>query len=203
MSINHCVAGMARPTPTLVLHGKQILLSSVFALCKATWIPKSEKLLVNLEFGKFCLWKPESWIYSACGIWNRTNDWNPESKVPLTKNPESTNWNLESTAWNPESKLRLSCIPLHGAIGLVPALVIGHTTPFKFLNACRLKSLRLCSHMNDIILLWTCSLEWTVYESIRLWPCGWRSSSLLSRRRKGWGGGGSKEGKKRGIGGRG
>ena len=130
MSINKCVAGMARPTPTLVLHGKQILLSSVFALCKTTWIPKSEKLLLNLESGKFCLRKPGSWIYSACGIWNRTNDWNSESKVPLTKNPESTNWNPESTLWiqNP----RLPCIPLHGAIGLVPALMIGHTTPFSF-----------------------------------------------------------------------
>ena len=187
MSINHCVAGMARPTPTLVLHGKQILLSSVFALCKATWIPKSEKLLVNLESGKFCLWKPESWIYSACGIWNRTNDWNPESKVPLTKHPESTNWNPESTVHSPESRIQAETVlySLHGALDLVPALMIGHTTPFKFLNAFRLESLRLCFHVNDIILLWICSLEWTVYESIRSWPCGWRSSSLLSRRRKG------------------
>ena len=65
--------------------------------------------------------------------------------------------------------------------------MIGHTTPFKFLNAFRLESLRLCFHVNDITLLWICSLEWTVYESIRSWPCGWRSSSLLSRRRKGVG----------------
>ena len=38
------------------------------------------------------------------GIQNPTNDWNPESKVPMTENPESGTWNPESTVWNPESK---------------------------------------------------------------------------------------------------
>ena len=59
--------------------------------------------------GKFCLWNPESGKFflvesgilgfgiriTAQGIWNPTNDWNPESK---------SNWQrLESSTWNPES----------------------------------------------------------------------------------------------------
>ena len=59
--------------------------------------------------GKFCLWNLESGKFylvesgilgfgiriTAQGIWNPTNDWNPESK---------SNWQrLESSTWNPES----------------------------------------------------------------------------------------------------
>ena len=142
------------------------------------------------------------WIWSpgnfACGSQNPEYIQLVESGIVLTigirnprfhwqsiQNPLTGIRSPQSTVRSPESKLRLSCIPLHGAIDLVPALMIGYTTPFKFLNAFRLESLRFCFHVNDIILLWICSLEWTVYESIRSWPCGWRSSSLLSRRRKG------------------
>ena len=84
------------------------------------------------------------------------------SPVPLKKvcgfqYPESGLWTPDSIVWNPESKTVV--------IGLVLTLMISYsrTTPFKFLNACRLKSLRLCAHMNHIILLSTCSLERTVY----------------------------------------
>ena len=201
MSINHCVAGMARPTPTLVLHGKQILLSSVFALCKATWIPKSEKLLVNLESGKFCLWKPEFWIYSACGIWNRSNDWNPESKVPLTKNPESTNWNPESTAWNPESKLRLSCIPLHGAIGLVPAVVIATRPHLSFWTHADLRVYVsvltwMISSFYELVVWSGLLMKVSVYDRV----VGDQVACLAGVER---GREGCKEGEKRGIGDRG
>ena len=47
------------------------------------------------------LWNPE-YSFSIRNIQNLTNDWNPESKVQLTKNPESSTWNAESMAWNPE-----------------------------------------------------------------------------------------------------
>ena len=52
----------------------------------------------------FCLWNLEP------GLWNpEYSQRNPEShnglkpgiQVPLTKDPESSTWNLESTAWNP------------------------------------------------------------------------------------------------------
>ena len=76
--------------------------------------------------GKFCLWNPKSGKFylvesgilgfgiriTAQGIWNPTNDWNPESK---------SNWHrLESSTWNPEfygrgiQNPRLSWIHLHG-----------------------------------------------------------------------------------------
>ena len=62
----------------------------------------------------------------ATGIWNpglwnpEYNSKNPESfqrlksgiQVPLRKNPESSTWNLESTAWNPESKRVLDSLTL-------------------------------------------------------------------------------------------
>ena len=36
-------------------------------------------------------------------------------QVPLTKNLESSTWNLQYTAWNPESKTVLDSLILHGA----------------------------------------------------------------------------------------
>ena len=36
------------------------------------------------------------------------DDWNSDSRVLMTKNPESSTWEPESTAWNPEFKTVLS-----------------------------------------------------------------------------------------------
>ena len=67
------------------------------------WNPKSCKCL---------LWNSESWALESgiqhkesgmplmIGIWNPTNDWNPESNT----------WNPESTVWNPESKTVLDSL---------------------------------------------------------------------------------------------
>ena len=70
--------------------------------------------------GNFCLWNTESGksLLSSCGIWNTaqgirnlTNDCNPESTFHWQR-PQSTTWNLESTAWNPESKTALDSLTL-------------------------------------------------------------------------------------------
>ena len=70
--------------------------------------------------GNFCLCNTESGksLLSSCGIWNTaqgirnlTNDCNPESTFHCQR-PESTMWNLESTAWNPESKTALDSLTL-------------------------------------------------------------------------------------------
>ena len=70
--------------------------------------------------GNFCLWNTECGksLLSSCGIWNTaqgirnlTNDCNPESTVHWQR-PQSTTWNLESTAWNPESKTALDSLTL-------------------------------------------------------------------------------------------
>ena len=58
------------------------------------------------ESWKLFLWNSESCVLES-GI-----------QVPLTKNPESSCWNLESTAWNPRRGIQspgLSWIPLNGA----------------------------------------------------------------------------------------
>ena len=46
---------------------------------------------------------------TALGIWNPTDDWNPESKF-YWQIPESSTCNPESTAWNPESKIAWSSL---------------------------------------------------------------------------------------------
>ena len=70
---------------------------------------------------------------SIRNIQNLINDWNPESKVQLTKNPESSTWNPESMAWNPESKTVLdsltwgeliNCIAVDGSLLILGNAVI-------------------------------------------------------------------------------
>ena len=61
----------------------------------------------NLDYGKYFLVKSGILGFgirnTAQRIWNPTKDWNPESKF-YQQRPESSTWNLESSAWNPESK---------------------------------------------------------------------------------------------------
>ena len=62
----------------------------------------------NLQSGKFSLVE-----YGTLGleIWNPTEGIsNTGIQVLSTKNLESNNWNVKSTAWNPESKTTLDYI---------------------------------------------------------------------------------------------
>ena len=77
--------------------------------------------------GHFCLWNPESrkslivksgiLVFgirnSAHGIWNSANNGN-FIQVPLTRAPESSTWNLESTAWSPESNAKFDYLTCQG-----------------------------------------------------------------------------------------
>ena len=62
----------------------------------------------NPESGKFLLLESAILGFgirnTVQGIWNRTNDWNSESKF-YWQRLESSTWNSQSTAWNPESKI--------------------------------------------------------------------------------------------------
>ena len=67
---------------------------------------------------------------SIANIQNLTNDWNPESKVQLIKNPESSTWNPESMSWNPESMTVLDSLTWGELINCIPAdgslLILGN-----------------------------------------------------------------------------
>ena len=58
------------------------------------------------ESWKLFLWNSESCVLES-GSHLRLES---EIQVPLTKNPESSCWNLESTAWNPESRTVLDSL---------------------------------------------------------------------------------------------
>ena len=78
-------------------------------------IPESGKVLLQVGSGIHHIFTVKSGILdfgirnTAQGIWNPTNDWNPESKFHL-KIQESRTRTLESTAWNPESKAVLESL---------------------------------------------------------------------------------------------
>ena len=94
-----------------------------WASCKEIRIPKSVKfLLVQREIQQICTVETEI-LGLESGIQLKESG----IQVPLTKNPESRTWNLESTAWSQNP--RLSWIPLHGAIqstSLITGLIVSH-----------------------------------------------------------------------------
>ena len=68
-------------------------MSITFGVRKFTVSTKMSPFLRQSRFlnlGHFCLWNPESL-----------------KRLPLTKNPKSSDWNPNSTAWNPYSKTAL------------------------------------------------------------------------------------------------
>ena len=75
------------------------------------------------------------------GIWNPTNDWNPESKFhwQTIRNPEPGIWYLLRRIHNPT----LSWIPLHGAI-FMGALFLAYLKRVD-VNECRVKSYAILS----------------------------------------------------------
>ena len=83
-----------------------------FFLSKSVWDPGRVQnprkfCLWNSENNKVLLWKAESWALEP-GIQLKESGIHPwlesRTKVPLSRNPKCSTWNLETMAWNPETK---------------------------------------------------------------------------------------------------